>query len=222
MAKAKTRLKINSDESVERKGSVASNLSDEAKKITNETLKELWESLLGGTQDAKSQVIGAESSESHKSSRREVVMTEGHAISISEITEKAKKVEAQIAHQEYFQEVTTGEKRKNNEQRIEMKTQIEQILHEIKIIASTSKEIEMVVKEADKQEVTREVGTYHLNFFSWLLDTVRMARIRMEAGNSWMQVFSSKKKGRSYSSMSKKHGTSFSLSGERSTATQTG
>lgn len=222
MAKVKTRHKINSDESIERKGSVATGLSDEAKKITNETLKQLWENLLGGTRDAKEQVTGTPESHDTLSHQNEVVMTEGREASLHDGEAKIEKIQAQVMHQEYFQELTTGEKRKGHEQKIEIKMQIDQILAEIKMISGTSKEMEAVVQEADKQQVTQEVGNYHLNFFSWLLDTVRMARVRMEAGNSWMQLFANKKKGRSYWSMAKKHGTSFSLSGERSTATQTG
>jgi hypothetical protein len=222
MAKVKARLKINSDEAVERKGSVSSGLTDEAKKITNETLKQLWENLLGSTKDAREQVTGIEVQESKKT-KSEGILTEGHAVSIAQEAEaKIEKIQAQVLHQEYFQEVTTGEKRKNNEQKVEIKMQIDQILAEIRTISATSQEMETIVKEANKQQVTKEVGTYHLNFFAWLLDTVRTARVRMEAGNSWMQMFAGKKNGRAYWSMAKKHGTSFSLSGERSTATQTG
>jgi len=222
MAKVKARAKINSTERLETKGSVASALSNEAKKITNDALKQLWDNLLGSTKDVQEQVTGTEVHVGEKSSKKSGLLTEGHAVSIGQEDEKVENAQVPALHHEYFQEVMTGEKRKNQAEKGEMKMQIDQILHEIKKIAATSQEMASVVEEASKQKVTKDVGTYHLNFFSWLLDTVRMARVRMDAGNSWMQMFASKKGERSYSSMSKKHGTSFSLSGERSTATQTG
>jgi len=66
------------------------------------------------------------------------------------------------------------------------------------------------------------IGKYHVNFFEWMLSVVRAARIKVEESGSWLSAMSGKKAKKDYWGMSKKHGTSFSLSGERVVSQQTG
>ena len=68
-----------------------------------------------------------------------------------------------------------------------------------------------------------EVGTYHVNFYEWLLSVIKIAREKVEDSSVWLQAINTKKnKKMGYWGMFKKHGTTFGLSHERNVATQTG
>ncbi|HLD02068.1 MAG TPA: DUF5660 family protein, partial [Patescibacteria group bacterium] len=60
------------------------------------------------------------------------------------------------------------------------------------------------------------------NFFEWMLSVIRIARMKVEDSGAWMAALSSKKKGKGYWQMFKKHGTTFGMSHERNVSTQTG
>lgn len=223
MTKSKAKRAHVSSESVETKENVATAVKSEVKKTAEDGIKEIWEQLLGAGKDVKSQVVGKyESSQTSEDSHgNEHILEEGQE-AVLQAEEKVEKIQAQMAHNEYFREIQGGEKQKLTVEQRELQGQIQQILVEIKRIANTSKGVKMAVKEAEKQEMPKEVGRYHLNFFDWLLGVVRDARVKMEAGAQWSGMFSSKKKQKQYWGMAKKHGTSFSLSGERSSSNQTG
>lgn len=201
---------------------IAKNVTDELKSISKQTGDEFWKQLLSVTSDAEKQVFGdAVHHAEAQAGRFEQIMSEGEELQITEENGK-EKITASVEHNEYFREVLTGESRKENQTQDELRAMLEKIMAEIKAISSASDEMKQVAKETIKQQLPSKPGKYHLNFFSWLLDVVRNARVRVESGANWLKLFSSKKQAKSYHGMRKSHGTMFQLSSERSTATQTG
>ena len=94
----------------------------------------------------------------------------------------------------------------------------------IQQLIKSSKTLEIEFAEFAVMEAPTEVGEYDLNFFEWLMLTIKQAREKVEDSGAWLSAVKGKngKKGTDYWSMSQKHGTSFSMSNERSSATSVG
>jgi len=105
----------------------------------------------------------------------------------------------------------------------EINERLQQIMEELKRLIGSSKVLQAEFADVNMDRTPPQVGEYHLNFFDWLLLTIRTAREKVEDSGAWLATAKSKsgKKG-GYWSMFKKHGTSFGLSNERTAATQTG
>ena len=73
------------------------------------------------------------------------------------------------------------------------------------------------------EQLPAKTGIYYLRFLEWMLLEVKRLIIKVEEGSVWLATFNQKKKKKlGYWKMYKKHGTTFGLSQERSSATQTG
>lgn len=122
----------------------------------------------------------------------------------------------------YAQEITkAGEKSSRKEtQNIEVKLQ--EILIEIKQLSKSSKQLEKKVQITTIEQNVDDPGVYHANWFEKVLLDLRDVRASVEDGLAWFSALRSKKKSQQYGAKAKKHGTSFTLSNERSAATQTG
>lgn len=105
----------------------------------------------------------------------------------------------------------------------EINQRLQEIMVELKRLVSTSKVLQMEFANVDVEQAPTQAGEYHINFFDWLLLTIRAARQKVEDSGAWLATAKGKsgKKG-GYWGMFKKHGTSFGLSNERTVATQTG
>ncbi len=123
---------------------------------------------------------------------------------------------------DYTGEVIHAEKRIFQAENRELSAKVSEIIIELKKLAKSSKELEVTFREIAVEQKPVSPGKYHLNFFTWMLATIRSARMRVEDSKNWATLFASKKTKREYWSLFKKHGTSFGLSGERVVATQTG
>lgn len=123
---------------------------------------------------------------------------------------------------DYRREILHGEKRIAHEDAQEIKIKIQEIIIELKKLVGASQELQVTFKEAVVEQRIENPGVYHKNFFDWLLGAIRQARLKVEDSGAWLNALKSKKKGKQYWSMFKKHGTTFGLSGERTVATQTG
>lgn len=146
-------------------------------------------------------------------------LLEGEELNLKELQKEKPNVEAAI---NYAREVIhVGEKAANLENQ-EIDVQLREIMVEIKKLTDSSKELQVQFKEIAIEQHTKTPGKYHKSFFSWLLSVVRAARMKVENSSAWLQALHSKKKSREYGAMTKKHGTSFSLSNERNVATQVG
>lgn len=134
--------------------------------------------------------------------------------------------ERAVMHREYFRRyVETREPSNVQEQQINS-ARIQEVQAEIKKLIAASQEMEIAFKEVSADVSTKSITTkpsnYEAHFFQWVLLTIKNARARIEEGSNWLALFSSKRSQQKYWNMAKKHGTTFSLSSERSTATQTG
>ncbi len=137
-------------------------------------------------------------------------------------SEKApQRIEAAIDHHTDF--VRSSERASKQETR-ELNQRLQDIMAELQRLVSSSKVLQMEFAGVSVDQAPQDAGEYHLNFFDWLLLTIRTAREKVEDSGAWLATSKKKngKKGSGYWDMFKKHGTTFGLSNERNVATQTG
>lgn len=155
-------------------------------------------------------------------------LTEGQELDLSGAQKKeAVRHEEKTTHIEagidYRREILQGSEKIARAQNQEYSAQIQEIIGELKRLVSSSKELENQFKDVTMVNVTAvKAGKYQMNFFKWVLITVRQARIKVEDSGAWLAMFKKKKGQKQYWAMFKKHGTSFAMSNERVLATQTG
>lgn len=185
---------------------------DVAKGVGSTIKHDLGEQMIS---DAWDQLLGVESKpKAHQASGD---LQEGQEI----IFIQKERVESQPAIN-YASEIIHAEKRTENRENRELETKIEEIMIEIKKLSNSSQELQVTFQDITVEALPVNPGKYHLNFFEWMLVTIQNARMRIEDSAAWIGVVSGKKNKKDYWSLSKKHGTSYMLSGERTPATQTG
>jgi hypothetical protein len=111
-----------------------------------------------------------------------------------------------------------------NQRKQEVEKKIDQIRIEIKKIARGIVGLDQSIQAVIQQEVTNP-GTYHLNFFEKLLSFLQYMNKRVTESRHWASMHSQRSQTKSYYwSMAgkKKGGTMFSMSQERTVATQSG
>ncbi len=216
--KPKTNKQQIFEESVESKprGQVVepTNIADEAKFA----IRDAWDQALSGTIGTVSEQLLGTSTQSEKQ------LFEGQELVIG--TKKSKeKIQATSEHMEYVRrDVQNVERTSNSEARTELEVRrgVEQIQKEIKRLINTSKIVERTVKDAAIEKAPVKPGKYHLSFFEFVLGVIRDATRKLEDTVHFGAVYTGKKQQSKYWNAYKKHGTTFGLSGERTTATQTG
>jgi hypothetical protein len=156
-------------------------------------------------------------------------LVQGQEISLNKkkVDQKAEKPQQEKrphieAGWDYTGEIIHSERRFAQTENRELSAKISEIIIELKRLTKSSKELEVTFKEITVEQKPVNPGKYHLNFFTWMLATIRSARMKVEDSKNWASLFSAKKVKKEYWSLFKKHGTSFGLSGERTVATQTG
>jgi len=124
---------------------------------------------------------------------------------------------------DYVKEIIHGEKKIIYRHTQEMSAKIQEIIVELKRLASTSKELQIEFKEAAIEQRVSNPGKYHISFFEWMLSVIKQARMKVEDSGAWLAASKGKHaKKQQYWNLFRKHGTSFGLSSERIVATQTG
>ncbi len=189
-----------------------------AAKSVREELDQEWRTFM-------KQALGTAEKASKKVQAMEGELQEGEEISFAKAKQQQKEKRAEIEPGiDYRREVIHAETVHAQHENRELRGQLEQIRVELKKIVETSQELEATFKEVVKETVQQTVkpGKYHVNFFEWMLSTIQNARVRIESSASWVSAISGKKSKKDYWSLSKSQGTSFSLSGERVVAQQTG
>lgn len=139
-------------------------------------------------------------------------------------SEKKHKQEAH-AHIDYHNEIRKSGEHANRSENRQLTQQVQEILAELQRLIKSSKAVEMEFAEYAVMETPAEVGDYDLNFFEWLMITIKQAREKVEDSGAWLSAVkgkNGKKGGNDYWSMFKKHGTQFGMSNERSSATSVG
>jgi hypothetical protein len=148
-------------------------------------------------------------------------LEEGREINLSKKNERKGNIEPGI---DYVREIVHGAEIHAQRENAEIRQGLQEIRAEINKIALASKELKQNFKDATNDTMYTPVkpGKYHVNFFEWVLATLRDARVRIESSNNWLSAVTGKSKKKGYWDSAKQHGTSFTLSGERVVAQQVG
>lgn len=189
----------------ETRNDVVSQIKDTAK----EELQQDW-------RIAMRQMLGIESSEKPEGAFGD--LSEGQEIIF---TKKERKVNVEPGI-DYVSEIIHAETRITKKQEANLEAKIEEITIELRKLSESSKQLQVEFKDITVATLPVKPGKYHLNFFEWMLITIKNARMRIEDSAAWVSVVSGKKNKKDYWNLAKSHGTSFMLSGERVAATQTG
>ena len=211
--------KVVSGESVEAKPRTPQNIEPTTVK---DEMKALWDGLLSS---GKQDVVGG----FVKDTGKQFELIIGQEVQInktqqSQIVEQPAENKPQVSmeHMEYFRSIQNVDRAPETRTEQQVSQAVEQIRMEIKKLIATSRIVERTVKDAGADKAPIKAGRYHLNFFEFVLSVLREATHKLEDTSSMGAVFTSKKQQSKYWNSYKSHGTSFGLSGERSTATQTG
>lgn len=243
--KALPRKPTNTAESVEAKsGGFSDELRSEGKALSKSVLDNFWRELLAGSVKTVSEQVAhvdAKPSSNAPKVKGELAMGEEVSLkkqaqavdqhgkllrgqNIEEFGDPNKLLKNEL-HQEYYRrEIANIEVKKDREEEYVIKEQVEKIRSELMQLIKEAKQMDSMVKAVAREAMgaIEKPGRYHLNFLDWLYIQFRNMRVKMQETAPWAKMFASKKAERKYGAMAKKHGTTFSLSQERTTATQTG
>lgn len=171
--------------------------------------------------DAWDQLLGLEDPHLKQSDQADSGdLTAGKEINLSEVKKGVQGL-TEMGH-EFAREIVNAGKNAANENSREIQVKIQEILIEIKQLANSTKDIQAQVEVISVEQTTDNAGTYHANFLENMLSWLRDARMNVEDSLAWFTALRSKKASKQYGTMAKKHGTSFTLSNERTASTQTG
>ena len=216
--KAKTQLNINQNPIEAVRDIGASVVSSVKEDVAKGLMTDLWNQMLGTE-------IGRGNS-SHTSGD----LVAGEELNLKKPSNAQDKKQEQLTHEQkpqveagwdYTGEIIHSERRIAQTENRELNAKVSEIIIELKKLTKSSKELEITFREITVEQNPVNPGKYHLNFFEWMLSTIKSARMKIEDSANWTSLFATKKGKKDYWSLFKKHGTSFGLSGERTTATQT-
>ena len=193
--------------------------SDVIKSVGSDFVKE-------GGKDFMRQLLGLEEYANKAVQALQGELEEGEEISFAkkQAEKKSEKKAAIEPADNYHRDIIHAETMHVQLENRELREKLESIQIELKKITQVSKELEATFKDVSQETLIRTVkpGKYHVNFVEWMLATIQSARVRIESSASWINAISSKKSKKDYWSLSKSHGTSYSLSSERAVAQQVG
>lgn len=202
------------------------NLHEVGTELVSDTVKVLKHEVEENWRVSMRQMLGLEEkakNNADNAQKMEGVMREGEEINFVKKETQERKAEGDPDIR-YTETILRGETIRVQAENSEIKQKLSEIHAELRKIVEKSKELEIAFKEVATETMQRTVkpGKYHLNFVEWMLSTVQSARVRIESSASWVAALSGKKSKKDYWSAAKSHGTSFTLSGERVVAQQTG
>lgn len=169
--------------------------------------------------DAWDQMFGLEPKKNGSQSKSGE-LTAGQELDLANVKKEIHKITEQ--GQDYVREIVHAGKNASAENSGEIQVKIQEILIEIKQLAKSTKEVQAQVEVISVEQTTRNKGVYHVSFLEQMLGFLRDARMNVEDSLAWFKALRSKKSARQYGVLAKKGGTSFTLSNERTAATQTG
>lgn len=112
------------------------------------------------------------------------------------------------------------------EEEVRVEREIKILMNEIKReVVLLEKRQKMFIAEASKltmQAMPEKIGIYHVRFFEWILALLRDLHKKVSESATWFSHLQTKRQKKGFWGMAKKHGASFTLSGERAIATQAG
>ena len=92
---------------------------------------------------------------------------------------------------------------------------MQELAVEVRKLEQQTAELTSEVRHAVVDVAPTKPGIYHLNFFDWVINTLRDLRKKVNDSRLWLNVWSQKKKQKGYWAMYKKHGNKFAMSDER-------
>lgn len=151
----------------------------------------------------------------------------GKAVSLAKESKKqedsSEKPKMTSEHMSYFAEFKRNSENKTEDgTTMAIRQQLDSILAELRNLKDSSDELENVFKDVVIDEVPQKPGIYHLTFYEGFLKLVIKMKDKVQDGVTYAKLFKSRKQEKSYSSMAKKGGTSFTMHHDRAVATQTG
>ena len=190
------------------------------------TVKGLKDTLIkdlagGGVNEAWDEILNVNSKAPEKSQKEtQGDLSEGAELDLEALQDKS--MELTEAGREFRSEIINAGNHADAENSYEVQVKMQEILIEIKKLSESSKELKEQVEIISLEQTGGNMGVYHVNFLEKMLSYVNDLRLNVEDSLACFSSLRSKKAARQYGSMAKKHGTSFTLSGERQVATQVG
>ncbi len=123
---------------------------------------------------------------------------------------------------DYRSEILRSSERLSRKESTEHSRRAEQIMSEIRKLASSMKELQREFGQVSVDQTPVNPGTYYVNFFEWMLIMIKQARQKVEDSKAWLDTIKGKSQKKGYWGMAKKQGTSFTQNNERNVATSTG
>lgn len=111
-------------------------------------------------------------------------------------SENVKKEKAHVQKEaaiNYHGDVVKSSERTSKKEMHEINQRLQEIMAELQRIVSSSKVLQMEFAGVTVDQTPQQAGEYHLNFFDWLLLTIRDARKKVEDSGAWLAT--KKKKG---------------------------
>ncbi len=208
------------------KQSYTKNPLESVKELGSDFNEAIKANLSSGTADLFSQLIDyslpgskKESNKTNSDGSIDIFNASKQTQTHEEESKPEMRIEAAI---NYHGEIVRGSERSLKQMNNEVNRKVDEILKELKDLVASSKELEVEFAEVAITLDETQKGTYHVNFFEWMLIVIKQARQNVEDSGNWLNALKSKKGAKSYWNMFKKHGTTFGLSGERAVATQVG
>jgi len=207
-----------------------------------QTGKAFWEQILGAdlstadsqTSEENSNNLHTESAKAEKSPKRpkekgvifeiksqlvDGLFDDEGSSSKQENKNEKSNIEAAI---DYHAEIAKSGERSSRRESSEISGKIQELMAELKKLAQSTKELQREFGHVTVESAPAKPGTYHLNFFEWMIIMLKQARQKVEDSNSWLSTVSGKSKKLGYWGSAKKFGTSFTQNNERNVATSTG
>lgn len=140
-----------------------------------------------------------------------------------QIEKKEASIDAKMRQLEY---VHNQEKQVFNARQQQIEKQVaslmDQLSKEVTKLEQQTAELTSEVRSTAVAMTPSKPGIYHLNFFDWVIGSLRDLRKKVNESRLWLNVWAKKKKQKGYWAMYKKHGSNFSDSGERAISTSGG
>lgn len=129
---------------------------------------------------------------------------------------KTNNIEAKMRQ---FQAVQQKEREVYSAKQKAVEAQVAKLMQELAVevrkLEQQTAELTNEVRHAVVDVVPTKPGIYHLNFFDWVIGTLKDLRKKVNDSRLWLNVWSLKKKQKGYWAMYKKHGNKFAMSDER-------
>lgn len=136
----------------------------------------------------------------------------GESVEISRLNKRSEKRPQEVSPRWSEFSIFSQEKREVEKKIQELRSELEAIIREIKILTKSTNNVSEEIKNTPEQ-LPPDPGTYHLFFFEQVLNIIKNARAEIEKASVWLEA-TSKRTRMKYWTRYKKHGSSFLLSAD--------